>query len=132
MTGDSTRDPLDMDTAGSECQKVVMSQHQLPDSHGAILVGQDRVLFGRKQTDNGWREASSLGCISNFPASLKPVAINPLSVVSLAIIFSHSEGCLLILFTVSFAVQKLLSLIRSDLFIFISITLGGRSQRILL
>ena len=32
--------------------------------------------------------------------------INPLSVVSFAIIFSHSEGCLLILFIVSFAVTK--------------------------
>ena len=34
--------------------------------------------------------------------------INPLSVVSFAI-FSHSEGCLLTLLIVSFAVQKLLS-----------------------
>ena len=40
--------------------------------------------------------------------------INPLSVVSFAIIFSHSEGCLFtLLIVVSFAVQKLLSLIRS-------------------
>ena len=31
--------------------------------------------------------------------------INPLSVVSFAIIFSHSEGCLL-MFMVSFAMQK--------------------------
>ena len=55
--------------------------------------------------------------------------INPLSVVSFAIIFSHSEGCLFILLIVSFAVQKLLSLIRSHLFafVFISITLGGGS-----
>ena len=53
--------------------------------------------------------------------------INSLLVVSFAIIFSHSEGCLFTLFMVSFAVQKLLSLIRSHLFIFvfISITLGG-------
>jgi len=58
--------------------------------------------------------------------------INPLSVVSFATIFSHSEGCLLISFIVSFAVQKLLSLIKSHLFIFISITLGGGSKRILL
>ena len=43
--------------------------------------------------------------------------INPLSVVSFANIFSHSEGCLFVLFMVSFAVQKLLSLIRSHLFI---------------
>ena len=49
--------------------------------------------------------------------------INPLSVVSFKIIFSHSEYYLLILFIVSFAVQKLLSLIRSHLFIFVFITL---------
>ena len=42
--------------------------------------------------------------------------INPLSVVSFAIIFSHSEGCLFTLLIVSFAVQKLLRLIRSHLF----------------
>ena len=60
--------------------------------------------------------------------------INPLSVASFAIIFSHSEGCLFILFIVSFAVQRLLSLIRNHLFIFvfISITLGAESKRILL
>ena len=44
--------------------------------------------------------------------------INPLSVVSFAIIFSHSEGCVFTMLRVSFAVQKLLSLIRSHLFIF--------------
>ena len=55
--------------------------------------------------------------------------INSLSVVSFAIIFSHSKGCLFTLFIVSFAVQKLLSLIRSHLFIFvfISIILRGGS-----
>ena len=53
--------------------------------------------------------------------------INPLSVVSFAIIFSHSEGCLFTLLIVSFVVQKLLILIRSYLFIFdfISNILGG-------
>ena len=45
--------------------------------------------------------------------------MNPLSVVSFAIIFSHSEGCLFTLFILSFAVQKLLSLIRSHLFTFV-------------
>ena len=52
--------------------------------------------------------------------------INPLSVVSFAIIFSHSEGCLFSLLIVSFAMQKLLSLIRSHLFtfVFLSVTLG--------
>ena len=44
--------------------------------------------------------------------------------------FSHSVGCLLILCMVSFAVQKLFSLIRSHLFIFISITLGDGSKKI--
>ena len=38
--------------------------------------------------------------------------INSLSVVSFAIIFSHSKGYFLIWFIVSFDVQKLLSLIR--------------------
>ena len=55
--------------------------------------------------------------------------INSFSVVSFAIIFSHSEGCLSTLLIVSFAVQKLLSLIRSHMFtfVFIYITLGGGS-----
>ena len=55
--------------------------------------------------------------------------ITPLSVVSFAIIVSHSEVCFLILLMVSFAMQKLLGLIRSHLFIFVftSVTLGGGS-----
>ena len=48
--------------------------------------------------------------------------INPLSVVSFAIIFSHSEGCLYTLNIVSFAVQKLSNLIRSLLFTFVFIS----------
>ena len=57
-----------------------------------------------------------------------------LVIASFANIFSQSVGCLFVLFMVSFAVQKLLSLIRSHLFIFvfISISLGGGSKRILL
>ena len=60
--------------------------------------------------------------------------MNPLSVDSFAKIFSHSVGCLFVLFRVSFAVQKRLSLIRSHLFIFvfIVITLGGGSEKMLL
>ena len=55
--------------------------------------------------------------------------INSLSVASFAIIFSHLEGYLFTLLIVSFIVQKHLSLVRSNLFIFafISITLGGGS-----
>ena len=70
-----------------------------------------------------------LSCMS----CLYILEINPLSVVSFDIIFSHSEGCLFTLLIVSFAVQKLLRLIRSHLFtfVFISTTLGGGSWRIL-
>ena len=70
-----------------------------------------------------------LSCMS----CLYILEINPLSVVSFAVIFSHSEGFFALLI-VSFAVPKVLSLIRSHLFtfVFISITLGGGSQRILL
>ena len=67
----------------------------------------------------------ALSCMS----CLYILEMNPLTVVSFAVIFSHSEGCLFTLLIVSFAVQKLLSLIRSHLFtfIFISVTLGGGS-----
>uniref|UniRef100_A0A8D1N0A4 Uncharacterized protein n=1 Tax=Sus scrofa TaxID=9823 RepID=A0A8D1N0A4_PIG len=70
---------------------------------------------------------SSRGC-------LQVLEINPLSVASLAKIFSHSVDCLFVLFRVSFAVQKLLSLIRSHLFIFgfIVSTIRGGSEKMLL
>ena len=47
--------------------------------------------------------------ILSFISCLHILEINPLSVASFAIIFSHSEGCLVTLLTVSFAVQKFLS-----------------------
>ena len=54
--------------------------------------------------------------------------INPLSVASFAIIFSHSEGCLFTLLIVSLVVQKLLSFIRSIcLFLLYFQYLGGGS-----
>ena len=55
--------------------------------------------------------------------------ISCLSVASFAMISSHSEGCLFTLLIVSFVVQKLLSLIRSHMFIFafISNIMGGGS-----
>ena len=67
----------------------------------------------------------ALSCMS----CLYILEINPLSVVSFAIILSYSEGCLFTLLIVSFAVQKVLSLIRSHLFtfVFISITIEGGS-----
>uniref|UniRef100_A0A8C9CQZ2 Uncharacterized protein n=1 Tax=Phocoena sinus TaxID=42100 RepID=A0A8C9CQZ2_PHOSS len=72
--------------------------------------------------------------ILSYMTCLYILEINPLSVTSFANIFSHSTGCLFILFMVSFAVQKLLSLIRSHLFIsaLISITLGDGSKKLLL
>ena len=65
----------------------------------------------------------------SYMSCLYILEINPLSVVSYAIIFSHSEGCPFTLLRVSFAVLKLLSLIRSHLltFLFIFVTLGGGS-----
>ena len=78
-----------------------------------------------------------LGClffILSYMSFLFILEINHLSVVSFANIFSHSKGYLLVLFIVSFAVQKLLSLIRSHLFIFVFtwITPEDRSKKILL
>ena len=56
----------------------------------------------------------ALNCMSFFYI----LEINTLSVVSFAIIFSHSEGCLFSLLIVSFVVQKLLSLIGSHIVYF--------------
>ena len=60
--------------------------------------------------------------------------ISPLPVALFANIFSQSTRCLFILFMVSFDIQKLLSLIRSYLFIFvfIFIILRDESQNITL
>ena len=68
-------------------------------------------------------ELSCMRCLYIFE-------INSLSVASFAIIFSHSEGCLFTFLIVSFVGQKLLSLIRSHLFIFafISSILGAGSK----
>ena len=55
-------------------------------------------------------ELSCISCLYIFEISC-------LSVSSFAVIFSHSKGCLFTLLIVSFVLQKLLSLIRSYLFI---------------
>ena len=57
--------------------------------------------------------------ILSFTSCLYILESNPLSVASYVNIFSHSKGCLFILFMVSFSVQKLLSLNRFHLFIFV-------------
>ena len=71
-----------------------------------------------------------LSCISCWYI----LEINPLSVGLFVHIFSHSESCLFVWFTVSFAMQKLLSLIRFYflIFCFIFIILGGGSIKNLL
>ena len=56
--------------------------------------------------------------VLSFMSCLSILEINPLSVVSFALIFSHSEGYLVTLLIDSFVVQKFLYLIRSFLFIF--------------
>uniref|UniRef100_A0A8D1XFD1 Uncharacterized protein n=1 Tax=Sus scrofa TaxID=9823 RepID=A0A8D1XFD1_PIG len=55
-----------------------------------------------------------LSCMS----CLYSLEIKPLSIASFEIIFSHSVGYLFVFFLVSFAVQKLFSLMRSHGFIF--------------
>ena len=97
-------------------------------SHLSVFFGEMSVWVFCPFFD--WVVFLVLSCMS----CLRILKTSPLSVVSFAISFSHSEGCLFILFIVSFAVQKLLSLIRSHLFIFVFISsiLGGGSKRILL
>ena len=61
-----------------------------------------------------------LGC-RNY---LYILEIHPLLVASFAISFFHFEDCLFLSsFLISFTVQKLLSLIRSNLFIFVFISI---------
>ena len=56
--------------------------------------------------------------VLSYMSCLYILEINSLSVGLFAIIFSHSEGCIVTLLIVSFVVQKLLSLIMSHLFLF--------------
>ena len=72
----------------------------------------------------GWFVFLALSCMS----CLYILEINPLSVIHL-LLFSPILRALFTLLIVSFAVQKILSLIRSHLFtfVFIYITLGGGS-----
>ena len=61
-----------------------------------------------------------LSCVS----CLNILEIKPLSVASFETIFSHSVSCLFGVFLVSFAVQKLVSSIRSHWFIFAFISVA--------
>ena len=68
-----------------------------------------------------------LSCMS----CLDLLEIKPLAVTSFVNIFTHSVGCLFVLFMVSFAVQKLVSLTGSHLFIFafVSFALGDNLRK---
>ena len=61
-----------------------------------------------------------LRCISG----LYILEIKPLSIASFETIFSHSVSCLFVFFLVSFAVQKLVSLMRFHWFIFAFISIA--------
>ena len=61
-------------------------------------------------------------------SSLCILEIKPL-VISFANSFSHSVGCLCVLSMASFAIQKLVSLIRFHLFLFAFISIALRGYR---
>ena len=80
---------------------------------------------GRSPGDGNGNHSSIvllLSCMSCFYI----LGIKPLSVASFMNIFSQFTGCVFVLFVVSFAVQKLISLLRFHLFVFafISLALG--------
>ena len=106
-------------------QELVMDR----ETWHAAATGSQRVRHNQRLTDTDCL-VSILSCIS----CLYILEINPLSVTSFANILFHSRGCLFVWSMVSFAVQELLSLIWSHLFIFvfIFITLRGGSEKILL
>ena len=100
-----------------------------------VFIGHLYVFFGKMfKSSAHFLIRLFVFLIMSYMSCLYTLEINSLLVASFAVIFSHSEGCLFILFMVSFSVQKLFSLIRSHLFIFafISINLAGGSKRILL
>ena len=78
-----------------------------------LFIGHLHVLFGEMPVYIFSPFFDWIGCFSGIKLYelLIYFEINPLSVSLFAVIFSHSEGCLLILFIVFWIVQKLLSLI---------------------
>ena len=74
------------------------------------------------------------GCLFDIELYEYILDINPLVDILFANVFSYSVDYLFLLMMVSFAVQKLLSLIRPHLFVFafVSFALGDISKKILL
>ena len=92
-----------------------------------VLVGHLYIFCGEMSiqvlcTSFNWVVGFFCCCIS----CLHILEIKPLSVASFETIFSHCVRCIFVFFLVSFAVQNLVSLIRSQWFIFafISVSLG--------
>ena len=86
----------------------------------AICISLEKRLFRSfAHFSIDWLVFLLLSCIS----CLYILEIKPISVASFETIFSHSESYLFVFFLVSFAVQKLFSLMRSHGFIFALILL---------
>ena len=92
------------------------------------------VLFGKMSAKIFWPFFDWDVCFFDIELYEQFEYFEILLVTLFANIFSHSAGCLFILFMVSFAVQKLLSLFKSHffMFVFIFITLGRGSKKIVL
>ena len=58
----------------------------------------------------------------SFMSCLYVLEVNPVLVALFANVFFQDVSCLFVLFMISFAVQELLNLIRSHLFIFVFIS----------
>ena len=87
-----------------------------------MFIGHLYVFIGEVSAHfSGW--VVCLSATELYELLIDFLEVSPLSVVSFTIIFSPSESCHFILFIVSFAVQKLLSFMRSSLFIFVFISI---------
>ena len=94
----------------------------------------EKCLFRVFRPFFNWVAFLFLFLILKCMSSLYTLFITSLSDIPFANIFSHSVGCLFILSMVSFAVQKVLRLIRPHflMFSFVSFAWGERSKKILL
>ena len=91
-------------------------------------VGHLYVVFGEISVHVFFSFLKWIICFLSFVSSLYILDTNPLSDMSLAKIFSHSIGCLLVLLIVSFSVQKLFILMKF-IFAFVSLALGDVSSK---